>query len=62
MNRDYIITYYVLDSDEVNQRRFHTLKQLSDWMNSDDTGIAITNIDEVPGLKVNDKYYKGEKE
>ena len=59
MNRDYIITYYELGSDKVDQKRFHTLKQLSDWINSDDTAVAITGIDEVPGLKINDKYYRG---
>ena len=62
MNRDYIITYYELGSDKVDQKRFHTLKQLSDWMNSDDTAVAITGIDEVPGLKINDKYYRGSRE
>ena len=58
-NRDYIITYYRLDIDNTESKRVHTMKELLDWFNNDLEGPAmITNIEEIPGKRILDKYYK----
>ena len=58
-NRDYLITYFNLETDTTDQLRFHTLKELHDWFNGMDCGITITAIDEIPGRASLNKYYKG---
>lgn len=58
MNKDYWVTYFRLNADVVDGRRFHTMKELCDWMNNNDEAIYITKIEEIPGRKSLDKFYQ----
>ena len=57
-NRDFLVTYYRVDTGMAESSTFHTLKELSDWFNKIDEPVYIILIDEVPGRAVLDKYYK----
>lgn len=57
-NKDYIITYYRMDIDTTDSKRVHTMKELSDWFNDLEIPVMITNIEEIPGKRILDKYYK----
>lgn len=60
-NRQFVVCFYNLETDEVNTKIVRTLKHLSDWMNSLSYGICITNIDEIAGDPKYDKFFKESK-
>ena len=62
MNREFMVGYYRLEADIHDARRFRTLKQLADWLNSNEEAIVIDSITELPGRAVFDKYYKSREE
>ena len=49
MESRFIVSYCRVRANVIDCRIFRTLKELSDWLNSNEEVIVITSIDEIPG-------------
>ena len=61
VNREFIVSFYSVDENRSFDKRFRTLKHLSDWFNNNTDTLTIIAISEIPGDSRMDKYFrKGE--
>lgn len=57
-NREFVVSFYSVDSNRSFDKRFRTLKHLSDWFNNNTDTLTIIGINEIPGDPRYDIYFK----
>lgn len=57
-NREFIVSFYSVEGNRSFDKRFRTLKHLSDWFNNCTDVLTIVAINEVSGDPRYDIYYK----